>query len=212
MRGDGRALPLEGHVRRGGRGALPAPSPPPRRLRRRRRRARTAIKGAAALPDGRPALAAAAARPGGDDTAHAAAPRRRAGRLLTGSRLPASVSAALPPARAAPRASTFPRAVGCIPAARRPRTCRALRRRRSLLPGGPSLPPGQKTAASTRDPGSSLAESEPRGGSGSKVKGRRAAGGSGAAVRGETRAPRAAAFPQGRARLRPRPRCPLSRL
>ncbi|KAF4017838.1 hypothetical protein G4228_009768 [Cervus hanglu yarkandensis] len=38
-----------------------------------------------------------------------------------------------------------------------------------LAPGGPSLPPGQKTAASTRAPGSSLAESEPRGGSGSKV-------------------------------------------
>ncbi|DAA17633.1 TPA: phosphodiesterase 8A isoform 1 [Bos taurus] len=38
-----------------------------------------------------------------------------------------------------------------------------------LPPGGPSLPPGQKTAASTRAPGSSLAESEPRGGNGSKV-------------------------------------------
>lgn len=45
-----------------------------------------------------------------------------------------------------------------------------------LPPGGPSLPPGQKTAASTRAPGSSLAESEPRGGNGSKVKGRRAGG------------------------------------
>ncbi|XP_025127468.1 high affinity cAMP-specific and IBMX-insensitive 3',5'-cyclic phosphodiesterase 8A isoform X3 [Bubalus bubalis] len=38
-----------------------------------------------------------------------------------------------------------------------------------LPPGGPSLPPGQKTAASTRAPGSSLAESEPRGGNGSKI-------------------------------------------
>lgn len=54
----GRRLPpQEGHVRRGGRGAPPAPAPPPRR------RARTAIKGAAALPDARPALPAAARSP-----------------------------------------------------------------------------------------------------------------------------------------------------
>lgn len=56
--GGRRLPPQEGHVRRSGRRAPPAPAPPPRR---RRRRARTAIKGAAALPDTRPALAAAAA-------------------------------------------------------------------------------------------------------------------------------------------------------
>lgn len=116
--GGRRLLPQEGHVRRGGRGTPPASVLP---SHRRRRSARTAIKEAAALPDARSALAAA--RPGGDDTAPAAVPRRRVGRLLTGSRLPASVSAAPPPAWAVPRASTFPRAW-------RPRTHLAPRHRR----------------------------------------------------------------------------------